>query len=110
MDVFGKEKPTYDGLIFGLNSPLRPIFRKATFAFRETGKEDLLLKRWTGEDINQDWVVEKMTLTTGQTIMAFVLILFMYSSCLVIFLGEVLLSLSTKKTLNIEESVQRTLQ
>lgn len=34
LDVFGKGKPTYAGLIYGLNSPLQPIFRKAAFAFR----------------------------------------------------------------------------
>ena len=65
------------------------------------------MKRWTGEDINEDWVVEKMTLTTGQTVMAFVLIMFLYSSCLLIFLGEVLLSFGAKRTLKTMEDVQQ---
>ena len=65
------------------------------------------MKRWTGEDINEDWVVEKMTLTTGQTVMAFVLIMFLYSSCLLIFLGEVLLSFGTKRALKTMEDVQQ---
>ena len=95
--VFGREKPTYTGLIFGLNSPLQPIFRKATFRFRETGKEELLMKRWMGDDINEDWPVEKMVLTTGQSVTAFVLILLLYFFCLVIFLGEMLMSFSIKK-------------
>ena len=66
LDIFGHELPTYDSLLFSLNSPLVPMFRAATFTFRQQGTEYALIKRWFGEDINEDWPAEKTTLTPGQ--------------------------------------------
>ena len=66
LDIFGHELPTYDSLLFSHNSPLVPMFRAATFTFRQQGTENALIKRWFGEDINEGWPVEKTTLTPGQ--------------------------------------------
>ena len=66
LDIFGHEMPTYDSLLFPLNSPLVPMFQSATFTLREQGTEYALIKRWFGEDINEEWIVEKTTLRPGQ--------------------------------------------
>ena len=56
----------YQCLIFGMNSPLVPVFRTAIFAFQEAGNAHLLWKRWTGAAINGEESLEKTTLTSGQ--------------------------------------------
>ena len=77
IDVFGHEKQTErECLLFGINSPLVPIFRKAILAFKEAGKQDLLMRRWTGADINENWSVEKTILTSGQ-VRTFVCLIFL---------------------------------
>ena len=86
-----------------MNSPLVPIFRKATFVYRERGAEDSLLKHWIGGDIPQNLFEEKNTLTTGQTFLVFVILSAFYCICLTIFLGEVIFSKTTKRGSNVQK-------
>ena len=80
-----------------MNSPLVPIFREATFVYRETGAEDVLLKHWIGEGIPENFFEDKNTLTTGQPFLVFVLLSAFYCLCLTIFLGEVIFSKATRR-------------
>ena len=86
-----------------MNSPLVPIFRKATFVYRERGAEDSLLKHWIGGDIPENLFEEKNTLTTGQTFLVFVILSAFYCICLTIFLGEVIFSKTTKRGSNVQK-------
>ena len=66
LEVLGKEGKNYGCLAFALNSPLVPMFQKATFDIRQSGKEDLLMKRWSGATITSASSIDKTTLTAGQ--------------------------------------------
>ena len=103
LKILGREKPSYGCIIFGMNSPLVPIFRKATFIYRERGAEDSLLKHWIGGDIPENLFEDKNTLTTGQTFLVFVILSAFYCLCLAIFLGEVIFSKTTKRGPNLQK-------
>ena len=86
-----------------MNSPLVPIFRKATFVYRERGAEDSLLKHWIGGDIPENLFEENNTLTTGQTFLVFVMLSAFYCLCLTIFIGEVIFSKTTTREPNVQK-------
>ena len=45
--IFGEEKDSVNlGMIFTLNSPLKPLFDRAITRLREGGAYDFLKKRW----------------------------------------------------------------
>ena len=45
--VFGHEKESYTvGMIFTLNSPLKPLFDRAITRLRESGAFDFLKRKW----------------------------------------------------------------
>ncbi len=69
MKIFGREKRSYVCLIFGLNSPLQPLFAKASAKLRESGAEAYLLNKWEGQDVSEELGSESVVLTGGHVIL-----------------------------------------
>jgi hypothetical protein len=52
-------------LILPFNSPLRHMFNMATMLARENGAQGNLDIQWVGPDINENWSIDTMVLTSG---------------------------------------------
>ena len=96
LQVFWRSKAEFGGMIFPLNSPLTPIFRKGAAILRENGIQDILAEKWEGKAIGQDLTVSTMVLGSGHMALVFVIMVVFYFVCFVLFLAEVSHSLLAK--------------
>ncbi|TRY80960.1 hypothetical protein TCAL_14039, partial [Tigriopus californicus] len=71
--VFAKEKPQGEGIIFGKNSPLVPIFNLGIQRLKENGAMDFLAKKWEGSFQEQRFEMDVMVLSGGQVILVYIL-------------------------------------
>ena len=85
--VFGKEKPQFKTIIVTLNSPLKPIFEFGFKTLMQGGTTDRILKKWEGPDL-ADVPVETMVLNFGQVLLGFIVIGFISSLAILVFLIE----------------------
>ena len=72
--AFGETKTKYQGLIFNKNSPLVPLFKKATLELFEKGQYDYLLKEWIGKDIEYFKGLTSDVMGPGQVFLVFVIL------------------------------------
>ena len=85
--TFGQEKYQYWGLLFTRNSPLLPMFRKATSKTFEYGIFKRSYAKWLGDEIKSQGTVGTITLSMGQTFIAFIfIVLFIFLSLFTLFL------------------------
>ena len=92
LKTFGKGKYDYWGLLFTMNSPLIPIFRKATPKTFEYGILKRSMAKWLGGEIKSQVAADTMVLSMGQTFIAFIfMVLFLFIS-LPILLLEIIYS------------------
>ena len=90
--TFGEGKYEYWGLLFTRNSPLLPMFRKATPKTFENGIYKKSSIKWLGGEIKSQAAAETMVLSMGQTYIAFIfMVLFLFIS-LPILLLEIIYS------------------
>ena len=79
--TFGEGKYEYWGLLFTRNSPLLPMFRKATPKTFENGIYKKSSIKWLGGEIKSQAAGETMVLSMGQTFIAFIfIVLFVFLS------------------------------
>ena len=85
--TFGATRSSYYNLIFTKNSPLVPLFSKATTKTFETGQYDRISMQWRGSDVVQEsksWTV----LSHGQVAFNYMLLMCMIGYSLVILILE----------------------
>ena len=96
LKTFGKGKYDYWGMLFTMNSPLIPMFRKATPKTFEYGILKRSMAKWLGGEIKSQVAADTMVLSMGQTFIAFIfIVLFVFLSLFTFFL-EYLFSGSPK--------------
>ena len=87
LKTFGKGKYEYWGLLFTLNSPLLPMFRKATQKTFEYGIYKRSTSKWMGGEIKSQGAVDTMVLSIGQMFIVFLFMaLFSIVSLFILFL------------------------
>ena len=99
--TFGQEKYEYWGVLFTMNSPLLPMFRKATSKTFENGIFKRGYAKWLGDEIKSQGAVGTIMLSMGQTFIAFLfMVLFIFLSLFTLFL-ELLFKGSSKMSLGV---------
>ena len=86
--IFGPSKSSYYNLIFTKNSPLLPMFKKATITSFETGKYNRISLKWQGDEIKSNGEMD-MVLSSGQVFNNFIFLVAMFvicSGCFCLFL------------------------
>ena len=86
LKVFGTSKPTYMCLMFNENSPLVPLFSKASIETFESGQYDHVSTKWLGQDITYEEKVTADVLGPGQVFMIFIFLIAMLAcsfACLI---------------------------
>ena len=92
--IFGASKNIYFGLVFTRNSPLIPMFKKATSRTLENGVYKRISFQWQGDKINTQTAVDTMVLSNGQMFIAFVFMaVFLFLSFFTLCLEYVYLKL-----------------
>ena len=86
--TFGKTKPRYYGLIFNENSPLLPLFLRATTESLEEGQHDYLTTEWIGEDIVYEKSLNADVVGPGQVILVFAILTAMLTCSLTCLIFE----------------------
>ena len=76
-------------LIFGKNSPLSPMFQQGTIYLRERGIERQMFYKWFGQ-LHEANNHEETTVTLGQMVLAFTMILVVFVVVTFILCGELL--------------------
>ena len=85
--IFGSSKSSYYNLIFTEKSPLLPMFKKAAIITFETGKYDIISKRWQGGEIKS---TDEMDMALGMSdFMNFVFLVFVFFICSTCLLLEI---------------------
>ena len=82
-------KFVFGHLLIHKNSPLLPIFKQGTTQIRETGLERQLFYKWFGE-FNDLHNPEENTLTIGQMVSVFVMMLVVFVVALMVLCGELI--------------------
>ena len=101
LKTFVKGKYEYWGLLFTLNSPLLPMFRKATQKTFEYGIYKRSYSKWIGGEIKSQGAVDTMVLSIGQMFIAFLyILLFVFLSLFTLFM-ECLYKKRLKRIANI---------
>ena len=90
LHFFDQAHDGYSSLMFHMNSPLVPLFKQAAHYLREKGIEYQLKEKWFGTYRSEYSPMEKTVLSTGQTVMAFVLLLGCFGMSIIILCGEVI--------------------
>ena len=95
--IFGASKNIYFGLVFTRNSPLIPMFKKATSRTLENGVYKRISFQWQGDKINTQTAVDTMVLSIGQMFIAFVfMLLFLFMSLFTLCLECIYFKISKK--------------
>ena len=89
LKTFAKGRAEFSAIILPFNSPLKPILQSASNTLIETGIQDAILKDWEGTAIPQAGEFEILILTTGHTILVFMLILTVISITIMILFCEI---------------------
>ena len=85
--TFGATRSSYYNIIFTENSPLVPLFTKASTKTFETGQYDRISMQWRGSDVAQEaksWTV----LSHGQVAFNFMVLMSLIGYSLVILILE----------------------
>ena len=82
--TFGTAKSVYKSLMFTKNSPLLPMFRRASFQLIESGQYSRIDLKWKGSKIPEEGAAETMILTAGQAFLVFAFLLFFLGTSLIL--------------------------
>jgi len=100
LKIFGKEKPSFNALIFTKYSPLKPIFNLGWVRLRENGKYRKTYSDWEGlGDPGEASSVDKMVLAPGQIILVYGVMGFAFVTCLTILCCEKVMNWGKKRTI-----------
>ena len=85
--AFGETKTEYQSLVLNKNSPLVPLFKKATLELFEKGQYDYISKEWIGKDIEYFEGLTSDVMGPGQVFLVFVILTAMLAcslACLIL--------------------------
>ena len=86
--AFVETKTEYQGLILNKNSPLVPLFKKATLELFEKGQYDYISKEWIGKDIEYFEGLTSDVMGPGQVFLVFVMLTAMLACSLAFLILE----------------------
>ena len=95
--TFGKTKPQYRCLMLNKNSPLVPLFKKATLELLEKGQSDYAYKKWIGNDIEHINSLTSDVMGPGRVFLVFLMLTTMLVCSLACLILECIHFLVIKK-------------
>ena len=112
LHVFAHEKPNYPGIIFSKNSPLTSIFQAGIQRLIESGTLDQVRTIWEGKYIRNAGSQDAMTLSAGQVVAAYAIMVVALASALGALALELLWSklykvCRRKKSQRLEKNLRR---
>ncbi len=88
--TFGATESSYNCLIFTKNSPLVPIFKRASANFFERGQYERLALLWYGQNIpkKQSHILDTLVLSYGQVFLIFAILMASLGASGLTLIGE----------------------